>query len=748
MHVKQKLRWALLINTVVLLLSFATSVLIYTPTYADYTVTPGQKCDDGTDPVSTAVPGSSTATLTCTGDKKGNNPATNEDGTETCAIEKLGWILCPVIETSGKIGDQAFQFLAKNFLQTEPELVSSSGSGTKVAWELARNIANILFIAAFLIIIMSQVTGRGLDNYGIKKLLPKLIVAAIAVNVSYYICQLMVDLTNIIGFEVQNFMVNTARQVTTSVVMPPQTSLDIQTSSGSLGQIAAGVLGVAAVVWFLLPVLFLGVSTVVITCLVIIAILLMRKAFIVLLVVVSPIAFVAYLLPNTEKYFQKWLNMFWQLLLVFPIVGLLFGAGQLASAIVLVSGSSRTTDATGTTSTQGWSWLGSPTTKADKTTKSVYSDQGNKCIQVPRVDASGKVISEASVKTCGQGSTPFMLGLVAAGIAVAPLIAVWAVLKGALSAAGAIGGKISGAIQTAGTAANKQARRPEDAWRKGMFNAYKARALRGDAVGIGGKTTRFIQRRKNAGEARENILKAAEAGYALSGDKDTAMKNIAAQQQASAAHIAEMQEYTTSGLAGSGSYLGTGAEEARRALDAQKKRALEEVIKGIREGYEHTDVNIMASDFVSAMAKGELTKAKALQEMMLASGSGGIKAFHAAYDTAHSNGNISSADDLSLRQHVQSYSAGAKDKDGSIKAWADQSEGDTTSLTDRFNGDWANIDTIEKFTNLTGANQQQAFNMMRQRGDKRIKEFQSAFLASPNAQQKLSPEMRGNFNLT
>lgn len=61
-----------------------------------------------------------------------------------------------------------------------------------------------MFIIAFLAIIVSQVTGMGINNYGIKKMLPRLVVAAIAVNVSYYICQLIVDLTNILGYEIQN----------------------------------------------------------------------------------------------------------------------------------------------------------------------------------------------------------------------------------------------------------------------------------------------------------------------------------------------------------------------------------------------------------------------------------------------------------------------------------------------------------------------------------------------------------------
>ncbi|USN96565.1 MAG: hypothetical protein H6797_05915 [Candidatus Nomurabacteria bacterium] len=370
----------------------------------------------------------------------------------TCAIEKIGWILCPVIEWGGKIGDGAFNMLAKFFLQTEPELLSSdSTNGTKIAWELARNLANIMFIIAFLTIILSQVTGRGIDNYGIKRMLPRLIIAAVAVNVSYYICQLMVDLSNIAGWEIESFLVQTAHQVSSYVAMPIQTSIDNQTSSGNLGTLATIAIAVMAlgVVVYLLPALFSIIMVIAVTCMTIVVILLLRKAIIVLLVVVSPIAFVMYLLPNTEKLYNKWLKMFGQLLMVFPIVSLLFGGGQLASAIILVAGSHGNT----------------PCTSTQTENCSVYTDSSKQCIQLPRIaDASGTIASQqdtgAKVANCGPNSTPFLLGLVASGIAVVPLLAVWSVLKGALSAAGAIGGMVQNVSKPAIGWASK--RRKED----------------------------------------------------------------------------------------------------------------------------------------------------------------------------------------------------------------------------------------------------------------------------------------------
>ena len=73
-----------------------------------------------------------------------------KDGT-TCAVEKIGWILCPIMEGAAKIADKTFSVLANNFLQVEPQLLADDGA--KPAWDLARNLANIMFVIAFLAIV-------------------------------------------------------------------------------------------------------------------------------------------------------------------------------------------------------------------------------------------------------------------------------------------------------------------------------------------------------------------------------------------------------------------------------------------------------------------------------------------------------------------------------------------------------------------------------------------------------------------
>lgn len=344
---------------------------------------------------------------TATADPSAKPTTTGNNDTSTCAIEMIGWILCPIMKGAGKMTDYAFEVLAGFFLEVQPELFDN-GSPTKKSWEQARNLANVLFVIAFVVLIYSQITGGLMSNYGIKRMLPRLIIAAVAVNVSYYICQAMVDISNILGYNIKDALAEMSKD------LPQVLGGGFgSTGEGKLGALIAVSIGVVAIAWAIYSFGAAIVTVVLVTIVTVVVILLLRKAFIILLIVVSPLAFVAYLLPNTEKYFTKWLNMFTQLLMVFPIVALLMGAGQLASGIVLNAG-------------------------IDRGQAPASCPQGQICTQ------DGFTVGGETVRfDTGKGQAPPSLGLVAAGIAIAPLLFVWSVLKGAIAAVGAIGGTIS-----------------------------------------------------------------------------------------------------------------------------------------------------------------------------------------------------------------------------------------------------------------------------------------------------------------
>ncbi|MCA9327380.1 hypothetical protein KDA14_02520, partial [Candidatus Saccharibacteria bacterium] len=97
-----------------------------------------------------------------------------------------------------KLADYGFTYINQNFLRVDYS-ISANNSGTYKAWELMRTIANALFVVAFMVVIYSQITGRNSGGYSIKRILPRLIVAAIAVNISWYICVVFIEISNILG---------------------------------------------------------------------------------------------------------------------------------------------------------------------------------------------------------------------------------------------------------------------------------------------------------------------------------------------------------------------------------------------------------------------------------------------------------------------------------------------------------------------------------------------------------------------
>ena len=251
-----------------------------------------------------------------------------DEAKNSCGIDGIGWFICPLMNFASNVSDSAYSAISQ-FLSIDPKIFKndSTSGGLKQAWNFFRDIANAVFAVIFLWVIFSQISNVGVSNYGIKKILPRLIIGALLVNLSFYLCQLAVDLSNILGFSLKGVLEGAASGIDTQ-----------SAAAGSFYTVVVGALALAGAALFL----FLAVSIPTITALllallVVLVILIVRQAAIILLIAVSPLAFAAWLLPNTENLFKKWISMFKGLLVVFPVVSLLYGAGKLAGAILAAS---------------------------------------------------------------------------------------------------------------------------------------------------------------------------------------------------------------------------------------------------------------------------------------------------------------------------------------------------------------------------------------------------------------------------
>ena len=253
------------------------------------------------------------------------------------SLGSLGWLICP---TTGKISEAVDWLYRKieDILIVDP-VEMKDGSPIYEIWKYARGVTNVVFIILFLVVIYSQITGVGISNYGIKKVLPKMIVVAILMNLSFIICSLAVDASNIIG--------NSLRGLFTSIEASTLTTMNLATTSnislsGMYSALAGGTslavgAGIIAFengsIWMLIPVA-LGAIVAVATGLITIA---LRQAVVALLIMISPLAIVAYMLPNTEGLFKKWKKLLTQMLVFYPMFSLLFGASSLAGWAIIAS---------------------------------------------------------------------------------------------------------------------------------------------------------------------------------------------------------------------------------------------------------------------------------------------------------------------------------------------------------------------------------------------------------------------------
>lgn len=254
----------------------------------------------------------------------------DEDGEpeSSCSgdLGSLGWLICPSMSLGGKLADAGYSSVSM-FLDISPDIFNDNPElgGAKQAWNFFRDIANVVFVLLFLWVIFSQISNVGVSNYGIKKILPKLILGAILINLSFYICQLAVDLSNILGYALKGVLEGASLRAETS-----DTGLGggfVAVLTGALGLVGAPLfafltVSVPMLIWTLLSI---GAA---------LLILVFRQAAVILLIAISPIAFAAWLLPNTESLFKKWVSAFKGLLVVFPVVSLMYGSGKLAGAVL------------------------------------------------------------------------------------------------------------------------------------------------------------------------------------------------------------------------------------------------------------------------------------------------------------------------------------------------------------------------------------------------------------------------------
>lgn len=259
------------------------------------------------------------------------SPSENSTST-SCDVQGIGWFICPVSNWLADGIDYMYSAL-QQFLKTKPLETTNQNSGIYLAWVIMRNISNVAFIVAFLVIIYSQLTSVGISNYGVKKMIPRLVIAAVLVNLSFTICAILLDLSNIAGYAFQDAFMGIKNTISTvGENTSTWTWSEVISTALSNGALAVGAV---AFTTELLPMLVPAATLAGLTLLLILLIMAARQALIIILIIISPLAFVCYLLPGTEKWFKKWRDSFLTMLVFFPAFSVVFGGAQLAGILII-----------------------------------------------------------------------------------------------------------------------------------------------------------------------------------------------------------------------------------------------------------------------------------------------------------------------------------------------------------------------------------------------------------------------------
>ena len=238
-----------------------------------------------------------------------------------CKAGAIGWLVCPIVNAVqsaiNTLRDAMQAFLTVNPLPIGTGPIYDS-------WNNIRNLSNIAFVIAFFAIIFSQATSIGISNYGIKRLLPRLVLIAVATNISYFICSLLIDVFNILGVGI------------TSLFAAVNNGDAGGTNATGAAIFSAGL--VAGLTWAIATGTIVEVFPLIIAAffafLITFLVLVLRQILIIFLIVISPLAFVAGLLPGTQNWFRRWFDLFSTLLIMYPLIMGLFAAARLATAIL------------------------------------------------------------------------------------------------------------------------------------------------------------------------------------------------------------------------------------------------------------------------------------------------------------------------------------------------------------------------------------------------------------------------------
>jgi hypothetical protein len=264
------------------------------------------------------VPGAETDT-----DGAVNEPELACDVTfDLTTIFSLKWLVCPVINAAtAAVG--VLEDVINNLLKVDTKDIfndSDANNAYHTAWNSFRAFALGLIVIAALVMVVGQAAGvEILDAYTVRKVLPRLLFAAIFIALSWDILEFLTSLSNDAGTGIR------------TLIYAPFQALNKNNELGGGSSFVLALIGTGGALAFGWIGLLSFALTGLLAALVAFAILVFRKMLILLLLMMAPFAIACYVLPNTQKGWEIWKGGLLSALIVFPIISAFIAIGRVFS---------------------------------------------------------------------------------------------------------------------------------------------------------------------------------------------------------------------------------------------------------------------------------------------------------------------------------------------------------------------------------------------------------------------------------
>ncbi|HEU4966804.1 MAG TPA: tail fiber domain-containing protein [Candidatus Saccharimonadales bacterium] len=264
----------------------------------------------------------------------GGGPSTNPtqnptgDGCVAPTSDFLRWMECPLITSLQGVASGISGFIGSQL--TVPTGLYFNDNTQKV-FNIFRNIGVGMLVLAGLVMVVSQAADLEIfAAHTVRKALPRIIIAAILISLSWPLLQFVINFFNDLGTWTGKLILSTTSYGSVGGHLDPGTIISNVADLLITGLVAAGtivLLGAGGIISLLVSVILVIIVGLVV--------LMIRQIIILLCILIAPIALASFVLPGTEKLGKFWQETLITALVMFPLIEGFLAGGTALSYIIL-----------------------------------------------------------------------------------------------------------------------------------------------------------------------------------------------------------------------------------------------------------------------------------------------------------------------------------------------------------------------------------------------------------------------------